>query len=200
MTPASRCIVATVSIAGKFPNLGLEKHFSHVFIDEAGTCTEPEALATFATLTTKNPSIVLAGDPKQLGPVIRSPLAEKFGLGMSLIERLLQRAAYSREKGTYNRLFVTKLIRNYRSHPAILKVPNTLFYDNDLLPFADPTKSHALANWAGLPKRGFPCIFHGVEGVENREGVSIVMMSCKQVVHILFIDILHYVLLIMYHC
>lgn len=31
--------------------------------------------------------IVLAGDPKQLGPVLRSPLAKKFGLGNNYMLR-----------------------------------------------------------------------------------------------------------------
>jgi superfamily I DNA and/or RNA helicase len=31
--------------------------------------------------------VVLAGDPKQLGPVLRSSDSIKFGLGISLLER-----------------------------------------------------------------------------------------------------------------
>ena len=33
--------------------------------------------------------LILAGDPKQLGPVLRSPIALKFGLQTSLLERLM---------------------------------------------------------------------------------------------------------------
>ena len=32
--------------------------------------------------------IVLAGDPKQLGPILRSPYAIKYGLGMSTFKYL----------------------------------------------------------------------------------------------------------------
>ena len=33
--------------------------------------------------------LVLAGDPKQLGPVLRSPVAIRCGLQKSLLERLM---------------------------------------------------------------------------------------------------------------
>ena len=33
--------------------------------------------------------LILAGDPKQLGPVLRSPIALKCGLQISLLERLM---------------------------------------------------------------------------------------------------------------
>ena len=35
--------------------------------------------------------VVLAGDPKQLGPVLRSPISIEFGLGLSLLERLMEK-------------------------------------------------------------------------------------------------------------
>ena len=55
------------------------KHFTHVFIDESGQAIEPEALVPlagiFSTETKNGGQVVLAGDPKQLGPVLRSPMA-----------------------------------------------------------------------------------------------------------------------------
>ena len=33
--------------------------------------------------------VILAGDPKQLGPVLRSPIALKHGLQVSLLERIM---------------------------------------------------------------------------------------------------------------
>ena len=46
---------------------------------------EPEAIIALSNLlnseNTKGGQIVLAGDPKQLGPIIRSPIAIKNGLG-----------------------------------------------------------------------------------------------------------------------
>ena len=37
----------------------------------------------------------------------------------------------------YNTRVITKLLRNYRSHPAILKLPNEMFYNSELIPCAD---------------------------------------------------------------
>jgi superfamily I DNA and/or RNA helicase len=67
-------------------------HFSHLFIDESGHAAEPEALIPVAGLFTSEKEkyklfgqLVLAGDPKQLGPLLRSPVAIKLGLGEYLV-------------------------------------------------------------------------------------------------------------------
>lgn len=65
-----------------------------------------------------------------------------------------------------------KLVRNYRSHREILKLPNELFYDGDLVGSADITRSHRFVDWEHLPKRGFPVMFHGIEGEDTRESNS----------------------------
>lgn len=45
---------------------------------------------------------------------------------------------YKRDAKTrkFNNKYITQLICNYRSHPAILEVPNRLFYENVLKPKA----------------------------------------------------------------
>ena len=63
-------------------SLGIPKsHFTHIFFDEAGEGMEPECLVPIVGLLgTKEDNagqLVLAGDPKQLGPVLRSPVAIK---------------------------------------------------------------------------------------------------------------------------
>lgn len=59
-------------------------HFSHVFMDECGQALEPEALIPLAGLLdgghANGGQLVLAGDPKQLGPVLRSSLVIKVTL------------------------------------------------------------------------------------------------------------------------
>ena len=64
-------------------------HFTHIFIDEAGHATEPETVIPLSGLLDVNMKnggqVVLAGDPKQLGPIIRSSLAKTCGLGMSFV-------------------------------------------------------------------------------------------------------------------
>ncbi|KAI4903009.1 hypothetical protein NFI96_012038, partial [Prochilodus magdalenae] len=187
-------IVATLITAGRLVSGGIPVgHFSHIFIDEAGQAVEPESVVGIAGLLhPEKGQLVLAGDPQQLGPVLRSPLAQQHGLGtrtsvffficvvatsgLSLLERLMtQNSLYQKIQDgcqAYDSRFVTKLLRNYRSHPAILKIPNELFYDNELQVFADQVEREAFCNWEHLPKQGFPVIFHGVMGKDERESNS----------------------------
>ncbi|XP_063300399.1 helicase MOV-10 [Pelobates fuscus] len=177
-----RVIITTLVTAGrlvsaKFPN----GHFTHVFIDESGHAVEPECVTAIAgILDVMNPNynvnggqLVLAGDPKQLGPVLRSPIAIENGLGMSLLERLMtENSLYQKGSDGYNFQFVTKLLNNYRSHPSILKIPNELFYDNELQSCADELLSNSYCRWEKLPHKGCPIIFHGILGRDEREGNS----------------------------
>lgn len=177
-----RVIITTLVTAGRLVSANFPHgHFSHVFIDESGHAVEPECVIAIAgimdamdPLTNKDGGqLVLAGDPKQLGPILRSPVAIKHGLDMSLLERLMtQNTLYQKTDGGFNSVFVTKLLQNYRSHPAILKTPNELFYDGELQECADKILSHSYCNWEHLPKQGFPIIFNGVLGEDQREGNS----------------------------
>jgi putative helicase MOV10L1 len=59
---------------------------------------------------------VLAGDPYQLGPVLQSKMALSHGLGVSLLERLMNRHCYQRDEdkfsdhGCYDPLLVRVLL------------------------------------------------------------------------------------------
>lgn len=59
-------------------------------------------------------------------------------------------------------LQVTKLIYNYRSHEALLALPSKLFYHSELCFQAPKSVVDSLSQWKGLPKKGFPLLFHGV--------------------------------------
>ncbi|XP_008942255.1 PREDICTED: putative helicase MOV-10, partial [Merops nubicus] len=182
-----RVLITTLVTAGRLVSASFPPgFFSHVFIDECGQAVEPESVVAIAGLLTAmdqetNPNggqLVLAGDPQQLGPVRRSPLAMEHGLGTSLLERLmLHNPLYAKGSGGYNPQFVTKLLWNYRwgqSHEAILRIPNELFYDSEL----KACESQELdvrslyCTWEELPKKGFPIIFHGVCGEDQREAKS----------------------------
>lgn len=170
-------IVSTMITAGKLVSVGLPVgHFSYVFVDEGGQAVEPECVIAIAgLLNPEEGQMVLAGDPKQLGPILRSPLALQYGLGLSLLERLMtQNDLYQKttDSGHFDTRFVTKLLRNYRSHAAILKIPNELFYENELQVFANQWERETYCNWEYLPKKGFPLIFHGVMGKDEREANS----------------------------
>lgn len=61
--------------------------YDYVFFDEAGHAEEPLTLIPAVGLLkrtmegTLDGNLILAGDPKQLGPIIHSRLAAYFGLG-----------------------------------------------------------------------------------------------------------------------
>ncbi|XP_054905535.1 putative helicase mov-10-B.1 [Poeciliopsis prolifica] len=170
-----RIIVTTLLTAGRFVTGGIPSgHFTHIFVDEAGHAVETECLVPLAgLLNTETGQLVLAGDPKQLGPILRSPFALKYRMGMSLLERLMTDfPLYQKSGGVYNNSFVTKLLRNYRSHPAILKIPNELFYEGELQACAEEYSRNFYCRWEYLPKQGFPIIFHGVAGIDARESTS----------------------------
>ena len=65
-----------------------DQHFTHVFIDEAGQSLQPECVVPlagmFSTETSGGGQLVLAGDPQQLGPVLRSPVAIKVRRNLRL--------------------------------------------------------------------------------------------------------------------
>ncbi|NXC35011.1 SDE3 helicase, partial [Campylorhamphus procurvoides] len=179
-----RILVTTLVTAGRLASANFAPgFFSHVFIDECGQAIEPESVVAIAGLLAPmdqktNPNggqLVLAGDPKQLGPVLTSPLAIEHGLGTSLLERLmLHNPLYEKSSEGYNSQFVTKLLWNYRSHEAILRVPNELFYDSELRAYESDGLDvrNLYCNWEELPKKGFPIIFHGVCGEDQREEKS----------------------------
>uniref|UniRef100_A0A8C9JPE1 RNA helicase n=1 Tax=Panthera tigris altaica TaxID=74533 RepID=A0A8C9JPE1_PANTA len=187
-----RIIITTCSSAGLFYQIGVRVgHFTHVFVDEAGQASEPECLIPLGLVSDANGQIVLAGDPMQLGPVIKSRLAMAYGLNVSMLERLMSRPVYMRDEdafgacGAYNPLLVTKLVNNYRSHPALLALPSRLFYHRELEVCADPKVVTSLLGWEKLPKKGFPLIFHGVRGGEAREGRSPSWFNAAEAVQVM---------------
>ncbi|XP_075394590.1 RNA helicase Mov10l1-like [Tenrec ecaudatus] len=186
-----RIILTTCYTAGAFYQLRLRAgHFTHVFVDEAGQALEPECLIPLGFILNSSGQIVLAGDPMQLGPVVKSRLASAYGLNISLLERLMSQTIYQRDKdafsdcGSYNPFIVTKLVNNYRSHPALLALPSKLFYHKELKICADPHIVNSLLSWEKLPRKGFPLIFHGVKATESREGRSTSRFNIAEVVQV----------------
>lgn len=125
---------------------------------------------------------MIAGDPKQLGPRCRSPLASAYGFSQSILERFITSVdCYKRDISTfpqsngYNTNFITKLIKCYRCHDDILMLPNKFFYDNDLLAAGNRAVLDSFLNISSdplLPNKKFPLIFHGCEGENTREASS----------------------------
>ena len=179
---AARIVVSTVNLASRFLYMGVPRgHFHCVVVDEAGHATEPELIAVAASLMdrkgptgSRSQQFILVGDPKQLGPITTSKVCEAYGFGISLLERLSQRQVYSKDPKSraYPPDLVTKLVRNYRSHPSLLKLPNELYYDGELQNCGDVLSTHSLCRWEHLPKASFPIVFHSINGQNLREGNS----------------------------
>ena len=88
---AYRVVLSTCSSTGLLQTLNVPAgHFSHIVIDEAAQAHEPLAMIPIATFATASTNIILAGDPHQLGPVIKSSTASTAGLGRSYLERLMR--------------------------------------------------------------------------------------------------------------
>jgi len=147
-------------------NNWMEKHFTDVFVDEVSQAMEFEVLVPLLSVGLKC-SIVLAGDPKQLGPTVRSPLAYRLGLGISLQDRLLRLPLYkqSRSFGV-----MTKLTGNYRSHEALLRVPSELFYGGALKCLAPVEVASPFSHWGTLgTATDFPLLVYDVRGTERNK-------------------------------
>ncbi|MES2800644.1 MAG: AAA domain-containing protein [Bacteroidota bacterium] len=91
--------------------------FDVLIIDEAGQCLEPIAW----TILDKADKIVLAGDPFQLPPTVISFEAEKQGLSISILERVL--------KNNHHTHF---LDTQYRMTSLIAEYSNNYFYEGKL--------------------------------------------------------------------
>lgn len=90
-----RVIVCTCISAAFTLGIGVERgHFSHVFIDEAGQATEPEAMVVIKNTAIASTKLILSGDPQQLRPIIHSVIANALGLSASYLERLMAEEAY----------------------------------------------------------------------------------------------------------
>ncbi|CAL4912681.1 unnamed protein product [Urochloa decumbens] len=163
-----KIIISTYTSSYLLQAEGLRQgHFTHIFLDEAGQASEPEAMVPLSGFCGRDTVVVLAGDPMQLGPVVYCKQADKDGLGISYLQRLL----FDFEQyQTGNPNYVTKLVRNYRCHPAILELPSELFYGGELI--ACKKDEESAYDCIGLPNKAFPVLFVGIQGCDEREGTN----------------------------
>jgi helicase MOV-10 len=104
---ASRVVISTCGSASFAHNIKIKPgFFTHIFIDEAGQGSEPEVMVPIKSMADTRANIVLSGDPKQLGPIIRSAAARELGLGKSYLERLMEREVYD-ESSNHNKTYIT---------------------------------------------------------------------------------------------
>ena len=86
--------------------------------------------------------------------------------------------------GKFDSRAITKLLSNFRSHPALLTLPSRLFYDNELLAHGDPLITTSLEGWERLPNHlgKFPMIMHGIVGEDKREARSPSFFNAEEAV------------------
>ena len=146
----TRVLVTTLMTADRFDAVGIEKkHFTHLFVDEAGHATE-QLLAiglnvAGATKKARNGAlrcitkVVLAGDHKQLGPHVTVPTLIEAKLDRSPLLRIYSDELLWEKVGR-------QLLVCYRSHPAIVRLVNA-FYNDELVAHSTSTANPFAAFW-----------------------------------------------------
>lgn len=87
---AFRVVISTCSKAAILQNLNIPVgHFSHIVIDDAAQAEEPLVMIPIMNFSNSHTNVILAGDPNQLSPAVKSPTAARSGLGKSYFERLM---------------------------------------------------------------------------------------------------------------
>lgn len=158
---AARVICATLT--GLDERLLSGRHFDLCVIDEAAQSTEPGCWIPLRY----SQRLVLAGDHCQLPPTILSQEAAANGLGVSMMERLLQhednRARFARQ-----------LDVQYRMHRQIMEFSSQLFYEGTLI--AHPTvEAHLLCDLPGVEEAALtatPVDFIDTAGADYDEAVE----------------------------
>ncbi|XP_055615807.1 putative helicase MOV-10 isoform X2 [Toxorhynchites rutilus septentrionalis] len=189
----SRVVIATVTMCGRLSQAKIDpNHFSYIFIDEAGSTKEVSSLIPIAGIGTNGmeitASVILSGDPKQLGPVIRYGYLRDTVQQISMLERLMNHDIYRRDldTGKYNTLVLSKLKDNYRSHRHMLQFSNYAFYDGDLRSQAPTGATCWAIGWSELPRKNFPLFFHSVRGITEKDAHSSSLYNRQEADQIIF--------------
>ncbi|XP_050079574.1 putative helicase MOV-10 [Anopheles maculipalpis] len=185
----TRILVCTVMISARLLQLNVGRSmYDYIFIDECGSCKELSALVPIACVGTDtakgklHASVVLAGDPKQLGPVTLMPYLRGTPHDVSLLERLMNLPLYQKDlnNNDYNPDMVTKLLDNYRSHGALFQFSNQQFYDGELRAKGSPAIINWAVKWQQLPNRDFPMIFHTVIGYMQQDSITLSYWNAQE--------------------
>ncbi|KAK9162694.1 hypothetical protein Syun_003596 [Stephania yunnanensis] len=150
-------VFSTLSFSGSTVFSKLNRAFDVVIIDEAAQAVEP---ATLVPLGNGCKQVFMVGDPVQLPATVISPIAERFGYGMSLFKRF-QRAGYP----------VQMLKTQYRMHPEIRYFPSKEFYSEALEDGPD-VRDQTERSWHGYRCFGPFCFFDMEEGIESQPSGS----------------------------
>uniref|UniRef100_A0A914Z7R7 DNA2/NAM7 helicase-like C-terminal domain-containing protein n=1 Tax=Panagrolaimus superbus TaxID=310955 RepID=A0A914Z7R7_9BILA len=125
-------------------------------------------LFTFGNVNTK---FAIAGDPKQLDPVIVSSVLryKSYNSKLSTISRLNDHPEYE-EFRKNKRNFVT-LNTNYRSQTEICTLVSNIIYENKLIS-SDPSDCNDFIGCEILKNKEIPIVFWDVNGAEKSVNTS----------------------------
>uniref|UniRef100_A0AC34FBQ4 AAA+ ATPase domain-containing protein n=1 Tax=Panagrolaimus sp. ES5 TaxID=591445 RepID=A0AC34FBQ4_9BILA len=151
-------IICTLGSTPKLSKYLPPGHFSHIFVDEAAQASEMEIWLALGHLATKETRLILAGDPKQLGPVTTVAVLNKecYGFKTSLLLRLTEQSDIFK-----NPQYLIQLTDNHRSHHEIVNLSSKLFYYNTVIP-VNAKGSNSLCRLSFLRRGDFPIHFHNV--------------------------------------
>ncbi|XP_055627258.1 putative helicase MOV-10 isoform X2 [Toxorhynchites rutilus septentrionalis] len=168
----SRIVVSTMNNCGRFAQASIcPTVFDYIFIDECNSAKEISVLVPIAGIGTTysaiNASVILSGDPKQLGPIIHCAYLKQTVHRKSMLERLMGLDIYRRDPSTgqYNANVITNLIDSYRSHGSLIHHSNDCFYGSELRPRIMSSSTEWVLHWNYLPNPKFPIIFHSISGL-----------------------------------
>ncbi|KAL9420337.1 hypothetical protein AB3S75_038002 [Citrus x aurantiifolia] len=101
-----RVIFSTFTSSFRLHNEGIPAgHFSHIFLLDASSATEPETMIALTNLANENTTVILTGAPNNRTSWVRSDIARKTGLRVSYFERLHATQTYS----NFDPTFITML-------------------------------------------------------------------------------------------
>ena len=120
-----------------------------VMQEESSQCTEGMSYVGFLGGVASGAHLVLAGDHRQLAPVVNSEEAKAAGYGISLHRRIANNV------GEDPSLFHT-LPDHYRSHPSIMFMSSHLYYEGKLVCRVDPATRPPIYGLPAEPVRKRP--------------------------------------------
>lgn len=157
---ATRLLISTCATVGHLKRMSFPTdHLTHLVLDEAGQCMEPDTLIPLSLMENCKGQLVMSGDVKQLGPVVQWQALAKCGYTVSLFERLLQVPALYVEDAQWKADHPNKwpmvpelyaeLVYNYRNLPSVLQLFNDRFYGGRLVSsLANPLLHHGILHLA----------------------------------------------------
>ncbi|KAA3468014.1 putative RNA helicase SDE3 [Gossypium australe] len=94
-----RVIFSTFTSSYRLYNAGITAgHFSHIFLVDASSATEPETLVALANFADDRTTVIVTGAPENRSTHVRSDIARQKGLRISYFERLCKLSPFKNDR------------------------------------------------------------------------------------------------------